>query len=84
MRMQGMDKDKLKDMLLQSLYDYHFANNGAAYRLPIAMVNTDPNSKVAIDELIENGFATNSGEGTEDLLLAITEAGLEYIKQKSN
>ena len=33
--------NKLSDILLQSLYDYHFANNGGSYTLPKAMVNAD-------------------------------------------
>lgn len=76
------EAEKLRDTLLQSLYDYHFAYNGASYTLPKAMINTDKNSKLAIDYLIENGYATDSGEGSDNLVLAITTKGMEYIKNK--
>lgn len=75
---------QLRGMLLQSLYDYHYANNGASYTLPIAMVNTDVHSKKAIEELVEEGYASNSGAGTENLVLAITPKGIESIKNKTS
>ncbi|MFJ5769732.1 hypothetical protein [Psychrobacillus sp. NPDC093180] len=74
--------NKLSDILLQSLYDYHFANNGGSYTLPKAMVNTDLNSKQAIEYLIEKEYAKDSGEGSENLVLAITEQGMDYLKNK--
>ena len=74
--------NKISDILLQSLYDYHFANDGASYTLPKAMVNTDLNSKQAIEYLIEKEYATDSGQGTDNLVLAITTVGLDYIKNK--
>ena len=73
---------KLSDVLLQSLYDYHFANNGGGYTLPRAMLNADVNSKLAIEQLIEKEYATDSGEGTDNLVLAITTEGMDYIKNK--
>ncbi|MCG7342677.1 hypothetical protein MHZ92_00950 [Sporosarcina sp. ACRSL] len=76
--------NKLSDVLLQSLYDYHFANNGGGYTLPKAMLNADVTSKLAIDHLIEMGYATDSGQGTENLVLAITAEGMEYIKNKTS
>ena len=39
--MEEVGENQLRDILLQSLYDFHFANNGASYTLPKAMVNTD-------------------------------------------
>lgn len=77
------EQNKLRDMLLQSLYDYHFANDGSGYTLPKAMLYADKNSKEAIDYLIEYGFAVDSGQGTDNLILSITEKGMEYIKNKS-
>lgn len=74
---------KMADMLLQSLYDYHFANNGGSYQLPKAMLNAEPNSKLAIEHLIEQEYATDSGQGTDNLVLAITTQGMDYIKNKS-
>ena len=74
--------NKISDILLQSLYDYHFANDGASYTLPKAMVNTDLNSKQAIEYLIEKEYAKDSGQGTDNLVLAITTQGLDYIKNK--
>lgn len=73
--------NQLSDTPLQSLYDYHFSNDGAGYRLPIMMLKADPNSKMAIDGLIENGYATDSGQGTVSLVYAITEKGLDAIKK---
>lgn len=73
---------KLSDMLLQSLYDYHFATNGGSYKLPKEMLNADVNSKQAIDYLIEMGYATDSGQGTDNLVLGITSEGMDYIKNK--
>lgn len=74
--------NKLSDILLQSLYDYHFANNGGSYTIPKAMVNTDPNSKQAIEYLIEKEYAKDSGQGSDNLVLAITEQGMDYFKNK--
>ncbi|MEK5206672.1 hypothetical protein [Psychrobacillus sp. FSL H8-0510] len=73
---------KLSDILLQSLYDYHFANNGGSYTLPKAMVNADPSSKHAIEYLIEQDYAIDSGQGSENLVLAITSQGMDYINNK--
>lgn len=80
--MSNEETNKLTDILLQSLYDYHFANDGGSYNLPKAMVDADVNSKQAIEYLIEQEFATDSGQGTENLVLAITPKGLDYIKNK--
>ena len=73
--------NKLSDVLLQSLYDYHIANNGGGYTLPKAMLNADVNSKLAIDHLLAMGFATDSGQGTDNLVLAITTQGIDYIRK---
>lgn len=71
----------LKNMLLQSLYDYHFTNNGASYHLPKVMVDTEPESKRAIETLIEEGLAQNNGQDNdESLILSITPKGIEEIK----
>ena len=80
--MSNEERNKLSDMLLQSLYDYHYANNGGSYKLPIAMINADVNSKMAIEYLIEKEYATDSGQGTDNLVLAITTQGMDYIKNK--
>lgn len=80
--MTNEEINKLSDMLLQSLYDYHFVNNGGSYQLPKAMLNVDPNSKFAIESLIEKEYATDSGQGTDNLVLAITPKGMDYIKNK--
>lgn len=74
--------NKLADVLLQSLYDYHFANNGGSYTLPRAMVQVDVTNKLAIEQLIEKEYATDSGQGSDNLVLAITQQGMEYIKNK--
>lgn len=74
--------NQLSDRLLQSLYEYHFANNGGGYTLPKAMVNADVNSKLAIESLIEKEYATDSGQGSDNLVLAITTQGMDYIKSK--
>lgn len=81
--MTDSEQNKIRDLLLQSLYDYHFANEGASYRLPKAMLNADKNSKDAIEFLIKNDYALDRGEGTDSLILSITEKGMEYIKNKS-
>ena len=73
---------KLSEMLLQSLYDYHFANNGGSYILPKAMVNADASSKQAIEYLIEKDYAKDSGQESENLVLAITAQGMDYINNK--
>ena len=80
--MEEVGENQLRDILLQSLYDFHFANNGASYTLPKAMVNTDVNSKQAIEYLIEKEYAVDSGQGTDNLVLAITTQGIDYIKNK--
>ena len=80
--MEEVGENQLRDILLQSLYDFHFANNGASYTLPKAMVNTDLNSKQAIEYLIEKEYAVDSGHGTDNLVLAITTQGIDYIKNK--
>lgn len=74
--------NKLADVLLQSLYDYHFTTNGGSYQLPKAMLQADVNSKLAIDYLIEMGYATDSGQGSDNLVLAITTQGIDYINNK--
>ena len=76
------ESNKLSDILLQSLYDYHFANNGGSYTLPKAMINADVNSKLAIEYLIEKEYAIDSGQGSDNLVLAITAQGMDYIKNK--
>lgn len=78
------DVKKLSDVLLKSLYDYHFATNGGRYQLPKAMMHADVNSKQAIDHLLESGYATDSGEGSDSLVLGITERGMDYINNQSN
>ena len=80
--MTNEEINRLSDILLQSLYDYHFANDGGSYILPKAMVNTDVNSKQAIEYLIEKEYAVDSGQGTDNLVLAITAQGMDYIKNK--
>ncbi len=80
--MMNVERNKLADVLLQSLYDYHFANNGGSYTLPKAMINTDVNSKLAIEYLIEKEYAVDSGQGSDNLVLAITTQGMDYIKNK--
>ncbi len=80
--MTNEEINKLSDVLLQSLYEYHFANNGGSYVLPKAMVNTDLNSKQAIEYLIEKEYAIDSGQGSDNLVLAITAQGMDYIKNK--
>ncbi|MGG0667239.1 hypothetical protein ABE073_01690 [Lederbergia citrisecunda] len=37
--MMNEEIKKLSDVLLQSLYDYHFATNGGHYQLPKEMVD---------------------------------------------
>ncbi|WP_060210172.1 hypothetical protein [Sporosarcina koreensis] len=78
--MMNEEIKKLSDVLLQSLYDYHFVTNGGHYQLPKAMLDADVNSKIAIDYLIEAGYATDSGEGSDHLVLGITTQGIDYIK----
>lgn len=80
--MEEVDQQKMRNMLLTSLYEYHYANNGAGYTLPKAMVQTDENSKFAIEYLVDHGYATDHGEGTENLVLAITPKGIDYINNK--
>ena len=81
--MMNEEGHKLADVLLQSLYDYHFANNGGSYTLPRAMVHADVTSKLAIEQLIEKENAVDSGQGSDNLVLAITPQGMEYIKNKT-
>lgn len=78
--MTNEEINKLSNILLQSLYDYHFANNGGSYVLPKAMVSADLNSKLAIEYLIEKEYALDSGQGSDNLVLAITPEGMDYIK----
>ena len=80
--MTEKERNKMSDLLLQSLYDYHFANNGGSYTLPKALVQADENSKLAIEYLIEKEYAADSGQGTDNLVLAITPQGMEYIKNR--
>jgi len=77
--MENLGQTQLRDMLLKSLYDYHYANNGASYTLPKAMLYAEPSSKEAIDYLIDNGYAVDSGEDTDNLVLSITEKGIAHI-----
>lgn len=79
--MTNIEVNKLIDMLLKSLYDYHFAYNGASYTLPKAMLDADANSKLAIEALIENDYAIDTGQGTDNLQLAITQKGMDYINK---
>jgi len=46
------------------------------------MVHADVNSKLAIEHLIEKEYATDSGRGSDNLVLAITPQGMDYIKNK--
>ena len=82
--MTHSEVNKLKEMFLQSLYDYHFANNGACYTLPKAMLEAEPNSKLAIESLIQDEYAVDSGKGSENLKLAITPKGMDSIKKSTN
>lgn len=79
--MQGMSQEQMRDMLLQSLYDFYYANNGASYHLPKEMLEADVNSKQAIEYLVTNEYATDRGEGTNNLVLSITPKGILYINQ---
>lgn len=79
--MQGMNQEQMREMLLQSLYDFYYANNGASYHLPKDMLEADENSKRAIEYLVNNEFATDAGEGTNNLVLSITPKGINYINQ---
>ncbi|HLR15644.1 MAG TPA: hypothetical protein VK144_07435 [Bacillota bacterium] len=79
--MQGMSQEQMRDILLQSLYDFHYANNGASYHLPKEMLEADVNSKQAIEYLLNNELATDAGEGTNNLVLSITPKGMNYISQ---
>lgn len=80
--MMNEEIKKISDVLLQSLYDYHFATNGGRYQLPKAMLEADINSKLAIDYLIDAGYATDSGEGSDHLVLGITTSGMDYLTNK--
>ena len=80
--MMNEETMQLADVLLKSLYDYHFANDGGSYRLPVAMINADVKSKAAIEYLLEKEYATDSGQGTDSLVLSITEQGMAYIKNE--
>ncbi len=39
LEMMNEEIKKLSDVLLQSLYDYHFATNGGHYQLPKEMLD---------------------------------------------
>lgn len=80
--MQGMNQDQIREMLLQSLYDFYYANNGASYHLPKEILEADANSKHAIEYLIKNEFATDIGEETINLVLSITPKGINHINQR--
>ncbi|WP_203246862.1 hypothetical protein [Sporosarcina beigongshangi] len=80
--MTNKEINQLSERLLQSLYEFHFANNGGSYTLPKAMVNADVNSKLAIEYLIEQNYAVDSGQESANLVLAITAQGMDYIKNK--
>lgn len=80
--MTNQEVTKMSDVLLQSLYDYHFAYQGGSYTLPKAMLNADVTSKLAIENLIENGYAADTGDGSDNFVLSITSKGLDYIKSK--
>ena len=82
MSLTNEEINKISDILLQSLYDYHFARNCASYVLPKARVNTDLNSKQAIEYLIKMEYAVDSGQGSDNLVLGITAKGMEYLKNK--
>lgn len=45
------------------------------------MINADVNSKIAIEYLIEKGYATDSGQESDNLVLGITTQGMNYIKK---
>lgn len=74
--------EQMKEMLLKSLYDYHFANNGASYTLRKAMLQAQPGSEEAITKMVNEGLATDTGQGTDQLVLSITPKGMEYIQNK--
>lgn len=80
--MTNQEVSKMSDMLLKSLYDYHFAYNGGSYTLRKAMLEADMTSKLAIEYLIENGYALDKGEGSDNLVLSITPKGLDSIQNK--
>lgn len=82
--MEPEAKATLKQMLVQSLYDYYHTNDGASYRLPKAMLQASPESEQAIAEIIEEGLAIDSGEGTDSLVLTITDKGLTHIEKTKN
>lgn len=74
--------EKMKNMLLESLYDYHFANNGGSYTLPKAMLQTQPGSEEAIAKMLQEELATDRGQGTDQLVLSITPKGIDLVKNK--
>ena len=77
--MTDEERNDIADILLHSLYDYHFANDGGSYALPRTVL-ADVNSKLAIEYLIEQEYAEDSGQGSDNLVLAITLQGMDYIK----
>lgn len=75
--------EQLEYMLLKSLDDYRIANNGASYQLPIAMLEMEPKSKIAINALLSEDLAKNTSEDPSFLLLNITDKGIEIIQSMS-
>lgn len=73
--------EQIAYMLLKSLYDYRIANDGASYQLPVSMLEAEPQSKEAIDALINEGLAEDTSEDGAFLLLHITEHGITVVEQ---
>lgn len=76
-----MSLEQMKMMLLKSLFDYKYANDGASYQLPAELLSMQPMSEEAIRGLIAEGFAEDTSEDASYLLLHITDAGVTEIKQ---
>lgn len=80
--MTGEDRKKLRDEILQTLYDHHFKNSGSSFRKSREKLKQDIERKLAIDYLIEKGYVREERQGLDNLLLSITAYGIDYIESK--
>lgn len=80
--MTGEERKKLRDATLQTLYEYHFSNNGASFRESRESLRKDIERKLAIDYLIEKGYVREEKQGLDNLLISITAYGIDYIENE--
>lgn len=79
--MNGEERKKLRDEILQQIYEHHFANNATPFRESRESLSQNNEKNLAIHYLLEKGYLKEERLGLDNLLLSITTDGIDYIEQ---